>query len=298
MSSWIWMKGCHVAIADPIPGDDPRPSVKDLIEEHKVTIAAAKQEMGTALDPSKHDDLWILRFVLSHKNKLPKIIKAMHHTLEFRREHNLDQIDLRQHPPQYKEHRYFPASARYMKYAKEDLARFVVPDVKRHGVVQFLSMAAIDQHNLVANVDEADWLEVFTLVSEFTHQWCDYLTRTTGRLTKNVRIVTLEGLHLSKISNEMNRRDGKTMGSMEDCYPQMLQSIFLCDAPAWVQIPWQIVRPIMPKRVVEKMDFLNPTKNKKHLDKILSFIDVEFLPEHFGGDHKSWPVDIPLPKTS
>jgi hypothetical protein len=73
-SSWPWLKGVEVAVADPIPPVnqyDDRPSVKELIEKHRQSIDQV--QLGLKDDPlydlSKHDDLWILRFVLSHKPK-------------------------------------------------------------------------------------------------------------------------------------------------------------------------------------------------------------------------------------
>jgi hypothetical protein len=71
MTSWPWMKGIDEAISDPVPQVneyDKRPSVKRLIENSRETIEELK--LALMLDPFysplKHDDLWILRFVLSH----------------------------------------------------------------------------------------------------------------------------------------------------------------------------------------------------------------------------------------
>jgi hypothetical protein len=61
----------------------------------------------------------------------------------------------------------------------------------------------------------------------------------------------------------MLKRDGEAMGIMEDCYPQLLQSIFICNPPVWIQIPWRMFRPFLPKRVVSKFDFIAPEKNEK-----------------------------------
>ncbi len=42
-------------------------------------------------------------------------------------------------------------------------------------------------------------------------QWCDYVTRTTGRLTKSVRLMDTRGFTLSCISSEGLKRDGDAM---------------------------------------------------------------------------------------
>lgn len=74
MTSWPWMKGMTVALTDPpIPPvcpEDDRKAVKDLITEYRAKI----DKLRTALEDhplfdydNKHDDLWLLRFYLSHK---------------------------------------------------------------------------------------------------------------------------------------------------------------------------------------------------------------------------------------
>ena len=103
MTSWIWMKGVSVAIADPIDPvtpEDVRPSVKALIDEHRVKIDKIKGEISShaLYDANKHDDLWILHFWLSHK-KTKKAVAAALHTLEYRQKYNLDEQDIRHDTP-------------------------------------------------------------------------------------------------------------------------------------------------------------------------------------------------------
>jgi hypothetical protein len=44
--------------------------------------------------PNKHDDLWIERFLLSHKRNVTEGIKAAPYTLQFRTKHKLDEVDI------------------------------------------------------------------------------------------------------------------------------------------------------------------------------------------------------------
>jgi hypothetical protein len=291
------MKGFDVPIADPIPPVtkfDDRPSVKDLIEENHHGINEVKH--GLARDPlydsAKHDDLWILRFLLSHKKKPKVAIEAAKTTLKFRKDFNLDNEDIRGYPMDgsCKSEAY----VRYGRYCGKDAAKFVIPDHQR-GVMGFIRLAAIDQDKLVKYVDKEDWLPAFCYMSEWTFQWLDYITRTTGRLTKSVRLIEMKGFQVSSVNKETLKRDGDAMGVMEDCYPQLLQTLFICHAPVWIQIAWRVVRPIMPRRVVQKMDFINPDTNEGERKRLLKYISEENLPERFGGKHEPWPVEFPLP---
>jgi CRAL/TRIO domain len=291
------MKGCAVALADPIapviPQDDRR-SVKELIDENRQLIGSVVRELSAdpLYDANKHDDLWVVRFLLSHKKKVKPSVKAAKYTLAFRAEHELDDRDIR----------YFPFDTecpndhfkRYRKYVSDDTFRNVIPDPQR-GMIGIYNLAGIDQPGLVANVDESDWLPVFRYLSEWTFQWLDFITRTTGRLTKVVRIVDAAGISLARLRPEVFKRDCRAMGVMEDCYPQMLQMVFICHAPSWIQVPWGILRPILPKRVVEKIDFMVPEKRDKERARLLKYISEEHLPVRFGGTNGVWPVDFPPP---
>ena len=75
------MKGVDVAVADPIPlvnEYDDRVAVKSLIDTNRKIIDETKRELEA--DPlynaDKHDDLWILRFLLSHKKNKKAAHKA------------------------------------------------------------------------------------------------------------------------------------------------------------------------------------------------------------------------------
>lgn len=297
-TSWPWMEGIELGIAEPIgPVNeaDTRPAVQDLITQYRDSIDQVKAaiENNELYHPTKHDDLWILRFVLSHKKKVKDSIKAAEHTLSFRAERNLDTTDIRFHPPG-REDALWDGAKRYLKYCSDDALRFVLPDPQR-GVVGFLNFAGIDQHALVKNLDPNDWLPLFLYVAEWTHQWLDYVTRTTGRLTKSVRLAETSETKFSQFNSECHKRDAAAMELLEDIYPQLLQTVYICHAPAWVQVPWRLIRPFLPRRVVAKIDFINPDKNRKERQRLLEYIDEDHLPTRFGGRYESWPVAFPLP---
>lgn len=103
MTSWPWMKGVEVALADPCPpvcAEDDRPAVKDLIVEYRAKIDKITEAVGEhpLYHPNKHDDLWVLRFWMSHKIS-KAAIDAAKYTLDFRKEHGLDEKDIRETAP-------------------------------------------------------------------------------------------------------------------------------------------------------------------------------------------------------
>lgn len=302
MSKWPWMKGQKVAIADPVPPAnerDDRPAVKDLIAEHRDKIERVRQELkdsnGSLYDPSKHDDLWIVRFLLSHKKNVKASVKAAKHTLEFRSRFQLDERDIRHiHMGVANVDEIPDPVKRYQDCCDPETFRFVVYP---RCVVSYLKFSGFDQPKLVEKVDPDDWLPAYAFISEYSHQWVDFITRTTGRLTKTIRVVDLEGISLRKQCNPTAiHRDGKALSTMEDVYPQLLQALFLMHAPVWVEAPWRMLRPIIPKRVVTKFDFLEPQKRSRDFQKITKYVDPEQLPERYGGQSPVWPENTPPPK--
>ena len=298
-STWPWLEGCGLAIADPpmppVNEYDDRSSVKELIATHRKVIDEVRNELKSdpLYNPSKHDDLWILRFVLSHSKKVKASVEAAKYTLAFRSEHNLDAADIRYKTP-------FDGFAKdsfelYFKYCTDDALTFSLPDENR-GVVAFINIGGVSQHEMVKNVAEEHWLPCFMHFSEWAHQWQDCITRRTGRLTKSVRFIDGTELKITGLNAELSKRDGKTMGIMEDCYPQLLQTLYICHAPSWVQVPWRIIRPFFPNKVKSKFDFIQPATNEKERQRVLKHISLENLPKRYGGLYDTWPVSFPLPK--
>ncbi|CAJ1956377.1 unnamed protein product [Cylindrotheca closterium] len=308
MTSWIWMQGVDKALVDkaidPVSPEDDRPSVIDLIQEHADTIE--KVRLGLQEDPlfdkTKHDDLWILRFVLSHKSKMKRCVQAAKTTLEFREKYKLDGIDLRHFEPPHFESKDLAiggspsvAHSTSLRFPKGALT-LTIPN-RQLGTVSFMQFAEIAKGDLQAakTLSDVDWNAPFIAMSEWSFQWLDYITRTTGRLTKNVRFLNFQGVSFSAINNrKAGSRDGKIMGEMEDVYPQLLHAIYIYEAPHWIHVIWSMVRRIMPKRVVEKIDVVEPKTNADELKKILRFVDLKTLPQSLGGKNtvppNEWPV--------
>jgi CRAL/TRIO domain len=292
------MKDCAVATmpaaaAPPVHDRDNRPALVDVIATLRTKIdrvAAALAATDPLYQPNKHDDVWIARFLLSHK-KVKAATKAALYTLLFRAQHKLDETDIRFLPvgPNV------PCESfqKFYDYCNADTFQVVVPDAKL-GVVSYIDIGGVNQHDLVQNVDESHWLPSFIYVAEFTHQWCDYLSRTTGRLTSSVRIVDASKLSWAGLCMENTQRDSRAMKATQDCYPQMLECMLVCQAPAWIQTVWRVVRPLFPKRVVEKTDFLTPATNERDRNRLLKYISLENLPARYGGHNHVWPMDFPL----
>jgi len=91
----------------------------------------------------------------------------------------------------------------------------------------------------------------------------------------------------------MNRgylsKDAVAAKEVEEYFPQLLGGLLVVNAPKWINVIWKFVRPLMPKRVVEKVDFLPSNREKVH--QILArFVSKKNLLEQYGGENKEWPI--------
>jgi hypothetical protein len=77
---------------------------------------------------------------------------------------------------------------------------------------------------------------------------------------------------------------------MEDVYPQLLHAIYVTNAPHWIHAVWALFRPIMPKRIVEKIDIIEPRDNEKEQKRLLKFISLGNLPTMHGGSNATEPI--------
>ena len=282
------MKGIEVAIVDPpiepiCEEYDHRPAVKDLIQEYSEKIEKIKVGIidHPHYDSTKHDELWILRFYLSHK-KSSKAIEAAKVTLDFRHEYNLDERDIRHIPP----HRVTDGKVgKFMSFTHDGAILPTHPHSQR-GVIMFIKPASMEMNALVENLTEDYWLPTFIYITEWSHQWLDYVTRTTGRLTKQVRFMDPEGMSLSKFNRECMKRNAHAVNHMEDYYPQLLEAAFICNPPIVVKGLFDIIRPLLPKRLKEKFHMINPTTNEKERKLLYRHISEDNLPTKYGGQNK------------
>lgn len=296
LASWPWLAGQSSLpfLAPPIaPIDqfDDRQSVEDLIDMHRKSIDKVRVRIQNEnhYNGRKHDDLWILRFVLTHQKTDPAV-EAAKTTLEFRAKYKLDEKDIRysrlskSSPPN-------EAVKRYLQHCEDDALSFVVPD-KRRGVVAFFRPAGVNQNELCQSLDELEWTKTFIYLSEWTFQWLDYTTRTTGRLTKLVRLVDMKGFSLSQQMNrEAQRRHASVAHLVDSCYPQLDQSFLLINTPRWIKLPLKVLRPLFPKRMVEKVDLIDPARIEEDRKRVFKFISRDHLPSRFGGKNGIWPLN-------
>lgn len=290
--NWAWMQGAKPSVSDSSTSnkdiEDSRPLISNLLEEYRELIKELQVQLSKddLYDQDKHDELWMLRFLLSHKKDLDEALSAAKETLQFRKMYQLDDKDIRPFPPQDMKEPNDISSRGFQCFldngVARDAIRLVVPDEKSCGVVVYFSIKDIDTHKL-GEVEQEDWVAGMIYVNESQFQWNDYITRTTGRLTKSIHVIDVSEIFLSMYDSTTQGKYTTAGKGLQNCYPQGVQSYFVCNSPFWIQGPWNIMKPLLPVRVVSKLDFLNPKECEPDRNQILRFVPVGQLPTQFGG---------------
>merc|ERR1711935_839367 len=290
---------------------DERPLVKDLLKKHGKAIASVREkiladEEGKALyekadNAERYDEIWILRFVLSHKGSVKAATKAALSTIRFREEKKVNELgDIR--------HRLkncgipdseaianiepLPGKKLMEKFCGEDAVSWTQPYGDR-GPVMYCDIGQLDQHGIVEGINEEEMKEMAFFVNEAVYQILDETTRRTGRLTKLTKVVDMGTTSFRQMNRTYIKRDAACSKALEDYHPQLLGCMLICNSPSWLSGVWAVLKPFFPKRVVEKIDFLPSSKgkgSKKASEAFLKYVSEENLPERYGGMNKEWPL--------
>jgi len=275
---------------------DERPFVKDLLAENSSAIATVKKAARThpLYEPSRYDDIWILRFVLSHKRDTDAASHAAIATMEFRKEHNLNEKDLRGLIKHFDGAPFttagygLPYSDKMDLCAGENAVVFAMPD-KNRGLIQYIFLSKMDMNKINETMTHDDLKKEMMYTNESLYQVLDGITRKTGRLTKIIKFVDFDGMSLKRMNRGYLSMDAAVAKELENFFPQILGGLLVVHAPKWINGIWKFVRPLMPKRVVEKVDFL-PSNSEKIQKGLARFVSKKNLLEQYGGENKEWPV--------
>lgn len=275
---------------------DDRPLIKDLLEEKSSDIDTVRNAIQShhLYEPSRYDDIWILRYVLSHKKDTAAAIRAAVATMEFRKTHKLNEGDLRAQITHLDGDTstggyHVKLNACAEKYA----CLTTLPDENR-GLVMYIFLDKLDMKQIDATMTQEELKLVTTHLNESMYQVLDSITRKTGRLTKLVKLCDMKKMKIGNMNRAYLQKDAAAAKEVDDYFPQLLGGLLVANPPKWISIIWKFMRPLMPTRITEKVDFL-PANNETVQKRLSKYVSKQNLLERYGGENKEWP---PLPAGS
>lgn len=230
-------------------------------------------------DEARHDDLHLLRFLLSHKMRPIAASKAFGNALRWRSENKIDEISaaIRNGLEQ-------PGFPRYNDIFPKFPAQIFIPPSPVEQPYFFGSAGAADIHGLMQAITPADFVQYTFYINERLFFECDAATRRTGRIVRFVRVVDARGFGVKHFNLQFARANAAAARMSEDAYPQLLGAMFVCNVSTTFKTLWDTtVARLMPKRVLEKTFVLMPLASAKDRQRLLSWIPEEHLPLAVGG---------------
>lgn len=278
---------------------DTRPFIRDLLKDNASKIESVRSilqsdsNFNKCDNTSRYDDIWILRFLLSHKNNVKSAAKAAIETMHFREERKLNELgDIRHRAPSLRSPSpdvQFPCFLLYNSFSKSEFT-FVhsLPDTNR-GIMSYINVGEMDLHRAAVETSQEDNEMFHILQNEVFYQIQDEVTRRTGKLTKMIRVIDMGGLSRKDLSLDFVKRDGAASTLFEDCYPQLLGSTYFVNCPGWVSTVWAMLKHFFPKRAVEKMNFIGKHSTGKNAECFQAYVSHQHVPKQFGGSNPEWP---------
>eukprot|EP00565_Helicotheca_tamesis_P007860 CAMPEP_0185724872 /NCGR_PEP_ID=MMETSP1171-20130828/1231_1 /TAXON_ID=374046 /ORGANISM="Helicotheca tamensis, Strain CCMP826" /LENGTH=310 /DNA_ID=CAMNT_0028392821 /DNA_START=93 /DNA_END=1025 /DNA_ORIENTATION=- len=276
---------------------DNRPLISDLLNENSSAIKIVRDtiQKDPLYDSNHYDDIWILRFVLSHKKKTEDAINAALKTIMFRHERKLNELgDIRHKMPNHinkcESENYFPCHRVFMKYCEGNDATMHTLSNKDRGIISYILLAKVAIKEIAEELSDEELQDIYLYLNECQFQVLDATTRRTGRLTKALRVVDMTDMALRKFDLSYAKKDLAASKATEDYYPQLLGSMLIVNGPSWLDRVWIILRPLFPRRVTAKINFVSPKKRPQDVKPFLSYTTKDDLPTRYGGNNEEWPL--------
>lgn len=257
--------------------------VSEAIEKHKALIATlrikCKEEI--ALDSKQFDDdLFLVRFCLSHKGDEAKTIEALKESIAFRFKNREILAKLAtgwEHPDEKKLREVAPAG--YHGGLRDGSVLFII----RGGLVS--------ADRIFAHCTEDEVRNGVIFSKEILYAMCDKKTRETGTIKKVVSVMDLSGGSVFDVNRRMINLMGSVSKQESNCYPNLIGRAVL-----FRPFGQQFLRPLMalgkmvlPASMFEKISIAGATNSSSTEDIKLcpytkDLFALDELPSFLGGN--------------
>lgn len=234
---------------------------------------ASLAERDAHFDPHRHDRLYLLRFLLSHRGNVTRAATAFSRTASWRSAMQLDRLGDAMLSGQVTQ-KHFPHHAEIAKHAPMHLARH--PETGQT-ILYFLD---VDLRALMAHVSADQFIEYQTYLNEWCYVHCDLAQRFTGRLLRHVRVAELSKATVrTHVDYKFLRAFVKSTRQSEDYYPQLVQRVVLCNMGAFQErVFHSVCMPILPSRLREKLMIISPHRKPEDGKALLDVLPASRVP--------------------
>ena len=217
------------------------PVLSNLVTTHRAEIAVLRAALDNVLTPA-HDNIWLLRFLLSSNMDTFKAEVRAREAIKYRRLHRDVLAFAASSTP-------FPNEVK--------LSQLLVQDVRVvNGTPRLLVYGGRSKlRELHETFTDQQVVDYILYTKERCHVIADAESRRTDRLVKMVTLIDLDGLSWFGFDRRFLRCISTADAMSEPCYPQLLGLATIVNAPIFVNVLWSIAQKIMPAATCEKVSF-------------------------------------------
>ncbi|KAI9329093.1 CRAL-TRIO domain-containing protein [Obelidium mucronatum] len=251
-------------------------SLPELFAAHEADIRQLRLNLGTLLEPSKHSDLWLLRFLLSNKS-IEEAQESITFTIAWFKEHQqaIDTVLAGGKCP-----------------FEDDILRFqVIGDHKKtsHGEPMFFVRVGLCNNTALMNTVAYEHVLNFMIFSRLrTVVEIERASQETQTLVKAVSVIDLQHFNPAR-GNDMRffRVLGESSKLSEKMFPQFLGRSIMVNAPS--PLVWafnSILKPLLSKKTAEKTVFCPGKTSGKSIvacPYLSRYLVLENIPSFLGG---------------
>mmetsp|Transcript_30333 Transcript_30333/g.68574 ORF Transcript_30333/g.68574 Transcript_30333/m.68574 type:complete len:389 (-) Transcript_30333:143-1309(-) len=253
---------------------EPREDVDELLAKHAQDIELLRAELVDVIGGvSEYDDIFLLRFVLTHKDRggLGAQADAVRKTVKFRTDNReaLAEVVRTGKPPNHDVFIKFQAAG-YVG----DLGGLEPVHVIRGGHCNAKGLMHTLSHEQVV-----DWL---LYLKEIYFNMCDERTRKTRKMVKSITIMDMDNYSIFDGEPRFFKALGESSKLSAVYYPQLLGKTVILNAPSYMRALMSTVSVFLPKSTLNKIAFCPASKAALYTRKDAKDIKCPFIQKMAG----------------
>ncbi|CAJ0585600.1 unnamed protein product, partial [Mesorhabditis spiculigera] len=244
-------------------------SDRKLIEELRKRIAPELELM-----PAYNDDFSLLRWIVGWDRKLDAVVPKIRFSLKAIHALGLDKVDFSDLD---RVNEYCDSLSKPLQY----LPGSVVGWDRHDNVLVIQMIGRCDAGGLMPCVRNADLYRMRIAESEGV---MDVIRRKEKELGKQIGtcvIFDLDGINMGQFDTSALKVITTMLSQLQEMFPDVIRHIFIVNAPAFVQVLWNLVSPCLAAQTKQKIEFLGKDDWK---EKLREAIGPENLFKHWGGE--------------
>jgi hypothetical protein len=242
----------------------------DLSEEQENILNDLREYIqDNNLDDPRFDDYYLLRFCRAKKFDFTKVITQFEAMVEWRREHDVQNCMVIYKCPNL--------------LAMKEIYNHCWHKTDKTGRPMWMENTCIFNTDDLLNVISKEemyqhWIRAY---EELTHIVFPSCSRAKGRrIGETFSLVNLDGFSMNHMKAKQREVIEAGVKISDNFYPEILGQMVVINVPFIFRSAWLMIKPFVDSKTSAKIRFVGTN----YIDVLLEYVDVDSLPEYFGGN--------------